>query len=148
MAGGTGNCVATLKPQLAWLPENRDELRAAMRCKAAVHRAVRQGLKASRVALEAANPVELLEQQKALPAKDIIGAQKFFAPSADKPLGHPEMGSLEYQAQRMGMKGHRRQLTSEEVADAFVRSLKEDAPAPRPEPPAQKRRMNFADVVE
>jgi transposase InsO family protein len=123
IAGGTGNCVATLKPQLAWLPENRDELRAAMRCKAAVHRAVRQGLKASRVALEAANPVELLEQQKALPAKEIVGSQKFFA---DSPLGHPEMGSLEYQAQRMGVKGHRRQQTSEEVADAALRSMQED----------------------
>jgi hypothetical protein len=80
ITGGTASCVATLKPQLAWLPENRDELRAAMRCKAAVHRAIRKGVKASKVALKAANPVELLEQQKALPAKDIIGAQKFFAP--------------------------------------------------------------------
>lgn len=81
ITGGTASCVATLKPQLAWLPENRDELRAAMRCKAAVHRAIRKGVKASRVALAAANPVELLEQQKTLPAKEIIGAQKFFAPS-------------------------------------------------------------------
>jgi hypothetical protein len=40
------------------------------------------GGSASCVALEAANPVELLEQQKALPAREIIGAQKFFAPLA------------------------------------------------------------------
>jgi hypothetical protein len=146
--GGTASCVATLKPQLAWLPENREELRTAMRCKAAVHRAVRQGLKASRVALEAANPVELLEQQKALPAKDIIGAQKFFAEPTAKPLGHSEIGSLEFRAERLGMRGHRRSMTSEEVADAALRSMQEDAPAPRPEPPEQKRRMKFADVVE
>jgi transposase InsO family protein len=145
--GGTDSCVATLKPQLAWLPENRDELRAAMRCKAAVHRAVRQGLKASRVALEAANPVELLEQQKQLPAKDIIGAQKFFNTNRDSrlgtrdsqpPLGHSEIGSLEYRDMRAGrtktsseaaekflemdMPGNRRQ-TSEEVAEEAIQSL-------------------------
>jgi hypothetical protein len=80
--GGTKSCVATLKPQLAWLPENRDELRAAMRCKAAVSRVIRQGVKASKVALQAANPVQLLEQQKALPSKEIIGMQKFFADSS------------------------------------------------------------------
>ena len=103
IAGGTASCVATLKPQLDWLPENRDELRAAMRCKAAVSRAIRHGVKASRVALEAANPVELLESQKALPAKEIIGAQKFFAPSpeprAPKP-DFPETGSMEYLSAR------------------------------------------------
>jgi hypothetical protein len=96
-----------LKPQLAWLPENRDELRAAMRCKAAVLRAIRLGVKASRAALEAANPVELLEQQKALPAKEIISAQKFFSEPATgkqgtnpKPLDFPEISSVEWQAER------------------------------------------------
>jgi hypothetical protein len=82
--GGIAPCVATLKPQLAWLPENRDELRAAMRCKAAVHRAIRRGSKASRLAILSSNPVELLEQQKALPTKDIIGAQKFFADTSQQ----------------------------------------------------------------
>ncbi len=117
--GGTATCVATLKPQLDWLPENRDELRAAMRCKAAVHRAIRQGVKASRVALEAANPVEMLEQQKALPAKDIIGAQKFFAePTVDSrqstgdPTDHPSIGSVEWMATRR----HSARPTSEDVA--------------------------------
>lgn len=112
LTGGTAACVATLKPQLAWLPENRDELRAAMRCKAAVHRAVRQGVKASKLALESANPVEMLERQKALPAKDIIGAQKFFAePTANssQPTDH-----LSTRGRRGG------KLTSEEVGKGMI----------------------------
>jgi transposase InsO family protein len=117
IAGGTASCEAWLKPQLAWVPENRDELRAAMRCKAAVHRAVRQGLKANRAAFEAANPVELLQRQKALPAKEIIGAQKFFA---DTGLDHAETGSVEYLATR-----RRRNPTAEEVAENMLRLMKE-----------------------
>ena len=127
ITGGTASCVATLKPQLAWLPENRDELRAAMRCKAAVHRAIRQGVKASKVALEAANPVALLEQQKALPAKDIIGPQKFFDAPVVEPQ-HPEMGSVEYMATRHKRAGYSRSFTSEEVAREMTRMEKEDAP--------------------
>ena len=115
ITGGTASCVATLKPQLAWLPENRDELRAAMRCKAAVHRAIRQGVKASKVAIAAANPVALLEQQKALPAKDIIGPQKFFDAPALEPQ-HPEMCSVEYMATRHKRAGYSQSLTSQEVA--------------------------------
>ena len=127
ITGGTASCVATLKPQLAWLPENRDELRAAMRCKAAVHRAIRQGVKASKVALAAANPVALLEQQKVLPAKDIIGPQKFFdAPVMESQ--HPEVGSVEYMATRHKRAGYSRSLTSEEVAREMTRLEKEDAP--------------------
>ncbi len=127
ITGGTASCVATLKPQLAWLPENRDELRAAMRCKAAVHRAIRQGVKASKVALAAANPVALLEQQKVLPAKDIIGPQKFFdAPVMESQ--HPEVGSVEYMATRHKRAGYSRSLTSEEVAREMTRMEKEDAP--------------------
>jgi transposase InsO family protein len=141
IAGGTASCVARLKPQLAWLPENRDELRAAMRCKAAVHRAVRQGLKASRVALEAANPVDLLEQQKQLPAREIVGSQKFFADTTAKPLGYAEIGSLEYQAERMGMRGRRRSMTSEEVANEALKSLQEETER-------KPRGLNFSDVVE
>jgi transposase InsO family protein len=126
IAGGIGSCVATLKPQLAWLPENRDELRAAMRCKGAIHRAVRQGLKASRVALEAANPVDLLERQRMLPAKQIIGTQKFFGPTPD----HPSIGSPEYM---MRMRGHRQEDTE---------------PQAEPEAPGKSRGLNFSDVVE
>jgi len=120
VTGGTASCVATLKPQLAWLPENRDELRAAMRCKAAVHRAIRLGVKASQAALDAANPVELLEQQKALPAREIIGAQKFFAePSAkpELPRGYPEIGSVEYMA--------RRRRTASDAASRFMEEDKD-----------------------
>ncbi len=127
ITGGTASCVATLKPQLAWLPENRDELRAAMRCKAAVHRAIRQGVKASKVALAAANPVALLEQQKALPVKDIIGPQKFFDAPVMEPQ-HPEMGSVEFMATRRQRAGYSQTLTSEEVAREMRRMEKEDAP--------------------
>jgi hypothetical protein len=84
-----------------WLPENRDELRAALRCKAAVHRAARQGVKAIQIEAEAANPVELLKTQTALPQREQIGGQKLFGAPALPPLGHGEIGSVQYMAERL-----------------------------------------------
>jgi len=75
-----------------------------------VHRAIRQGVKASRVALEAANPVELLQAEQALPAKKQI--QKMF--------GTPEISSTESIGERMGLPKRPRQRTSEEVAEAAL----------------------------
>ena len=69
--GGYASCTAVVKPQHDWLPEDRQELRLALRCKAAVRRAVKRGIEASRALDEADNPVELLavaQQRKALPA--------------------------------------------------------------------------------
>jgi len=74
--GGTASCIATLKLDFEWLPENRDELRAALRCRAATRRAVREGVKASNRTLEASNPVELLalaSQEKPLPGQKLFG---------------------------------------------------------------------------
>jgi hypothetical protein len=53
------------KPLYDWLPENRDELRAAMRCKAAMHRAVKRGLQAAEALELAGDPVQLLQATRA-----------------------------------------------------------------------------------
>jgi hypothetical protein len=113
VVGGTASCVATLKPQLDWLPENRDELRAALRCKAAVHRAIRQGLEASRMALAAANPVAMLEEQGKLPGGQ-FGSRE----------SRVESREPKAQASRLTRRRSSRQ-TSEEAADE-VWQLMED----------------------
>jgi hypothetical protein len=115
VTGGTANCVASLKPLLAWLPENRDELRSALRCKAAVHRAVRDGVKAMRLEAKATNPVELMEMQKALPDREQPSGQRLFgAPSPQLPdPGHPETSSLEW-----NMRGVRTK-TASAIADRW-----------------------------
>jgi hypothetical protein len=115
VTGGTANCLANLKPQMEWLPENRDELRAALRCKAAVHRAVRDGLKAMRLETKATNPVELLQMQSALPERGQPTGQRLFgAPAPQLPdPGHPEIGSVEWTMRRG------RKKTASAIADRW-----------------------------
>jgi hypothetical protein len=70
IAGGWDSCTAVLKPQHDWLPKDRQELRLALRCKAAVRRAVKRGIEASHALDEADNPLELVaavQERKALP---------------------------------------------------------------------------------
>jgi hypothetical protein len=121
--GGMQSCTATLKPQLEWLPENREELRAAMRCKAAVHRAVREGLKAKRLEIEAENPVELLEMQKALPAAEQVGGQKLFGFPNPLPPEDRQISSMEWMEQKLARK---RPRFANERAAAVVAVLKEE----------------------
>jgi len=77
VVGGTDSCTAHLKPQHEWLPEDREELRLALRCRAAVRRAVKRGIEA-RHALDAAdNPVELVEVAgEGNPLRSNFGAPK------------------------------------------------------------------------
>lgn len=56
--GGTASCVATRKRLHDWLPENRDELRQALRCRAALRREIKRGF-AAREVLDGTNLVEL-----------------------------------------------------------------------------------------
>ena len=61
--GGTGSCTAVAKPQFHWLsddPEERELMRQAIRCKAAMKRAIKAGVAASNKTLMAGNPVEML----------------------------------------------------------------------------------------
>ena len=116
LLGGQALCEAHLKPLYHWLPKDREELRAAMRCKAATNRAIKQGLTAQRLLADAENPVELLEMQAALPAKD---SPKLFG-QAPAPQ-HPETGSLEW------AETHRRRktLTSGEIANRAIEMMEE-----------------------
>lgn len=50
--GGTASCVAEAKPLHDWLPEDREELRQALRCRAALRRAVKRGIAASQALAE------------------------------------------------------------------------------------------------
>jgi hypothetical protein len=57
--GGKASCAAPAKPLHDWLPENRDELRQALRCRAALKRAVKRGLAAQQALTESTNLREL-----------------------------------------------------------------------------------------
>jgi hypothetical protein len=105
VTGGTASCVAHAKPQFHWLsddPEERDLMRQAMRCKAAMRRAVKRGIEASHKTLEAGSPVELL------------------------PEGTREISSVQYMAEKLGLEKRRsenrptprRRMTSSELARA------------------------------
>jgi len=51
-------CTAPLKPLYSWLPEDREQLRAAIRCNAAMHRAVKRGLEAQRALADVRTPMD------------------------------------------------------------------------------------------
>jgi hypothetical protein len=131
VAGGRASCTAEIKGQMDWLPkgeEAREKLRAAMRARNHVKRAVREGVKAHRLLDAAENPIELLEMQQGLPAKEKLAGQKLFGTSAptSPPLGHPEISSTQFIGERMRLRAETpRRATSEEVADAAWRSLEE-----------------------
>ena len=57
--GGTASCVAEAKPLHDWIPEDRTELRAALRCRAALKRSVKRGISASQVLAETQSLGEL-----------------------------------------------------------------------------------------
>jgi len=77
-------CEAQAKPLYDWLPEDREQLRAAMRCKAALNRIVRRGLEAGRALDAADHPVALLEA-----APEIPGARQFGNAVIPAPLSFP-----------------------------------------------------------
>jgi hypothetical protein len=100
--GGTAACVARLKPQQDWLPEDREELRAALRCKAALKRAIKKGIEAQQM-LER-TPLELLGVELPEGPRNLPAA--FGAKPARRPLP-------------------RTQPTSSEIAEAVMR-IEED----------------------
>ena len=57
--GGKGSCVAKAKPLHDWLPEDREDLRAAIRCKAAMRRTIKKGIQAQRALASGASPAQL-----------------------------------------------------------------------------------------
>jgi hypothetical protein len=86
---------------MEWLPkgeEAREKLRAAMRAKNHAKRAIREGIKAHQQLADAENPIALLELQQGLAPSEKLAGQKTFGTSTLPPLGHPEIGSVEWQA--------------------------------------------------
>jgi hypothetical protein len=82
VAGGTASCEAALKPQHEWLPEDREELRLALRCRAAAKRALLRGIEAGRALDEAASPLELIE---AAPARSFGAPKRGLPPKREPP---------------------------------------------------------------
>jgi len=118
VTGGQESCIAEVKSQMDWLPkgeEDREKLRAAMRVKNHAKRAVREGIKARQQLADADNPVALLELQQGLPPTEKLAGQKTFGTPTQQqpPLGHPEIGSVEWMATR-------RNRTASAVADRFM----------------------------
>jgi hypothetical protein len=125
--GGRASCIAELKNPHQWLPaagsQARENMRAALRSRSHLKSIVREGVKADRLLAAAATPAELLEIQRALPAREQVSGQKLFGAPAPPPLGHPETSSTEFVGERLGLR--KRQLTSEEIAEAAHCSLEE-----------------------
>jgi hypothetical protein len=114
VTGGRESCLAGIKGQMDWLPkgeEAREKLRAAMRAKNHAKRAVREGIKAHQQLADAENPMVLLEIQQGLPPNEKLAGQKTFG--TPPPLGHPEMGSVEYMMTR-------RSRTASAAAERFM----------------------------
>jgi hypothetical protein len=114
--GGQESCIAEIKSQMDWLPkgeEAREKLRAAMRARNQAKRAVKEGIKARQQLADAENPMALLEiQQASLPNEKLAGQNTFGTPTLP-PLGHPEIGSVEYMAMR-------RNKTASAAAERFM----------------------------
>jgi hypothetical protein len=51
-------CTAPLKPLYSWLPDDRDQLRQAIRCNAAIHRAAKRGFDAQRRLADIKTPMD------------------------------------------------------------------------------------------
>ncbi len=105
VTGGRESCIAEIKNQMDWLPkgeEAREKLRAAMRARNHAKRAVREGIKAHQQLADAENPIALLELQQGLPPNEKLAGQKTFGTptSQPPPLGHPEIGSVEWMGTR------------------------------------------------
>ena len=125
--GGQESCVAETKRQMDWLPkgeEARERLRAAMRARNHAKRAVREGIKAHQQLADAEdNPIALLEIQQGLPRGEKLAGQKTFGTPSPPPHGHDEISSTAFRTR------HYRTPTSEEVADAVMKSLEEEEKA-------------------
>jgi hypothetical protein len=114
--GGTASCVAGVKPEFDWLPEDREELRLALRCRAALKRVLKRGIEAQQMLAEARHPLELVEasvESKLLPAS-------FGNPTPQ----HPETGSLEYLSGKLGRREKPR--FANERAAAVLEALEEE----------------------
>jgi hypothetical protein len=83
-------CRPKAKPLYDWLPENRDELRSAMRCKAAMHRAVKRGLEAANALELASDPVQLLQATRPDSGATPAPKPQFFEPKTREVRERPE----------------------------------------------------------
>jgi hypothetical protein len=105
VAGGRASCIAEVKDPHQWLPaagsQARENMRAALHSRSHLKSVVREGIKADRLLAAAANPAELLEMQRALPAREQVSGQKLFGTPAPTSQ-HPETGSLEYLSGKLG----------------------------------------------
>lgn len=109
--GGTASCIARAKPRHQWLPENRDELRQALRCRAALRRALKRGL-AAREALAGASS---LRELPAIAAEIAPGIAAHFGE-----LKHPEISSTEFIGRKM-------QLAKRREPPRFAADIVKDA---------------------
>lgn len=118
--GGTASCVAERKRLHDWLPENRETLREALRCRAALRRAVKRGISASQALAEAPS----LRELPAAAAEIASEVTASFAPPG--PRSDREISSSEWM-----MRGRASRRASLDPA-AYV----EDAPEPEKPAPS------------
>lgn len=114
--GGTASCVAERKKLHDWLPEDRDELKEALRCRAALKRAVKRGICAQR-ALAEARTLRELPSAAAEIAPEITAS---FAPPGPRP--EREISGSQWMMRNRGLR--KETMTSEEVADKMLASLR------------------------
>jgi hypothetical protein len=132
VTGGTESCTAHLKSEVPWGSESRPEVKLRLRCINSVKGLLKRSLRTVGAAQGVLSEAPLLPTRTMLDtmvAQQLVNPRQLFGTStpAAPPLGHPEMGSVEWMAthpQRGAM------LTSEEVACEMARLEKNDAPNP------------------
>jgi len=124
VTGGEASCVAEVKEQYDWVPEGdeaQERMRAAIRAQHRVKRAVKTGIDASAIVSDSANPMEVLQAVESLPSKNPLASRGLFgnaAPPPPPPLGHPEIGSVEWTMR------HHRSRTASAAAHRFMEEEK------------------------
>jgi hypothetical protein len=132
VTGGTESCIAHLKSEVPWGSESRSEVKLRLRCINSVKGLLKRSLRTVGAAQGVLDEAPLLPTRAMLDsmvAQQVVNPRQLFGTStpAPPPLGHPEMGSVEWMATRP----HRgAMLTSEEVAREMARLEKNDAPNP------------------
>jgi hypothetical protein len=130
VAGGTESCIARLKEELPWGSESRPEVKVRLRCINSVKGILRRSIRTIGAAEGVLAEAPFLPTRALLDtmvAQQVVNPRQLFGTSAPAPppLGHGEISSTEFVAERMGLRNPPRQLTSEEVADAALASLGE-----------------------
>ena len=125
--GGTASCLARMKDELLWASESRREVAIRLRCINSLKRTVKRNLATAEAASNLLPEAPFLPTEALLgemAEKHLVNARQLFGTSAGAPGPRPEqeISGAEWMSRK---RPRPRQMTSEEVADAALKSLQE-----------------------